>query len=65
MAPEEWARRAKPLLAELAKLRPRIHVSIIPRRFTDDQAKRLTRCVDKVLEAGEPGLRTIEDALNG
>ena len=31
----------------------------------NDQGKRLARCINRVLETGEPGLKTIEDVLHG
>ena len=63
---EPWAKETTLLLDRLMKLTGRrVSASIIPETWSDDQAKRLSRCVNRVLEAGEAGLKTIEDALHG
>lgn len=43
----------------------RVRAFVVPPDWTDDQVERLTRSINSVLEAGEAGLRTIEDALRG
>jgi hypothetical protein len=43
----------------------RVFAVVIPSTWSDDQAKRLTRCIDRVMEADEAGLRTIEAVLFG
>jgi hypothetical protein len=62
--PYDIPERAAELIAELARDH-RLHVALVPVGWTDDQCKRLSRSISRVLEAGEPGLRTIEDALHG
>lgn len=59
-----WAIRSSKLIQELVTLTGRrVHAAIIPESWTDAQARRLTCAVNRVLEAGEPGLAGIERAL--
>ena len=43
----------------------RVFAFVVPRSWPDDLAKRLGRCINRVLEVGEAGVRTIEDVLHG
>lgn len=63
---EEDGQRITDAMVELRRVaKGRIAAAVIPASWTDDQGKRLARCINRVLEAGESGLRTIEDVLHG
>lgn len=63
---DQWGKAVADALVQVGQVsQGRVFAFVVPRAWSDDLAKRLTRCINRALEAGEAGVRTIEDALYG